>query len=335
MSAKPLDVVALGNAIVDVITHARDEAVAALELTKGAMTLIDAARAEFLYESMGPAIEISGGSAANTVVGITQLGGSAGYIGKIRNDELGGIFNHDITAAGVEFLTLPATEGPPTARCLIFVTPDAQRTMETYLGASVELGPADIEDVFIERAKIVYLEGYLWDAPPAKEAFERASEIAHKMGKKVALTLSDPYCVERHRESFQVFVEKHVDILFANEQEILSLYQSPDFDAAMQKVRSLCEVTALTRSEKGSVVVTGKEVHVIDAEPVPRVVDTTGAGDLYAAGFLFGFTRGHDLATCGRIGSVCASEIISHFGARPQVALDRLVAERLGEKVLG
>jgi len=335
MGNGPLDVVGIGNAIVDVIAHAEEKDLVDLELTKGAMTLIDAARAEFLYEGMGAAIEISGGSAANTVVGLAQLGGHAGYIGKVRNDQLGGIFHHDISAAGVEFPTPAAIAGPPTARCLIFVTPDAQRTMETYLGASVGLGPSDIDHEAIRRAKITYLEGYLWDAPPAKEAFELASEFAHEAGKKVALTLSDSFCVERHRESFQKLIQDHVDILFANEAEILSLYQVKHFDQAMQQIRNHCEAVALTRSEKGAVILSGDEVHVIDAEPVETVLDTTGAGDLFAAGFLFGFARGHGLAACGRIAAICAAEIIGHFGARPEQPLDQLVAERMGPGALG
>lgn len=335
MGEGPLDVVGIGNAIVDVITHAEEKDLADLELTKGAMTLIDAARAEFLYEDMGPAVEISGGSAANTMVGFAQLGGAAGYIGKVRNDQLGGIFHHDISNSDVEFPTPPAITGPPTARCLIFVTPDAQRTMETYLGASVGLGPGDINHGFVRRAKLTYLEGYLWDEPPAKEAFVLASEIAHEAGNKVALTLSDPFCVERHRQSFQGLVEAHVDILFANEIEILSLYQAKSFDQALQQIRDRCEVAVLTRSEKGSVIVAGEEVHVIDAEPIDHVVDTTGAGDLFAAGFLFGLSRGHGLAACGRIGSICAAEVIGHFGARPEAPLDQLIAERMGPGVLG
>lgn len=335
MGDGPLDVLGIGNAIVDVIAHAEEKDLLNLELTKGAMTLIDAARAEFLYEKMGTAVESSGGSAANTMVGLAQLSGAAGYIGKVRNDQLGGIFHHDISAAGVEFPTPPAIAGPPTARCLIFVTPDAQRTMETYLGASVGLGPDCIDQACIRRAKIVYLEGYLWDEPPAKEAFVLASEIAHAAGKKVALTLSDSFCVQRHRQSFQDLIADHVDILFANEAEILSLYQVTNFDQALQKVRAHCEVVALTRSEKGSVILSSEEVHVVDAEPVETVLDTTGAGDLFAAGFLFGLTRGHGLAACGRIGSICAAEIVSHFGARPEKPLDQLVAERMGPGVLG
>ncbi|MCE2509487.1 MAG: adenosine kinase [Alphaproteobacteria bacterium] len=333
MGESSLDVVGIGNAIVDVIAHAEEKDLVALELTKGAMTLIDAARAEFLYENMGSAVEISGGSAANTMVGLSRLGGAAGYIGKVRNDQLGGIFHHDISTARVEFPTRPAIAGPPTARCLIFVTPDAQRTMETYLGASVGLGPDDLDHGLIRRAKVTYLEGYLWDETPAQEAFVLASKIAHEAGNKVALTLSDPFCVERHRRSFQDLVEAHVDILFANEIEILSLYQSKTFDQALQRIRGRCEVAALTRSEKGSVIVAGEEVHVIDAEPVDAVVDTTGAGDLFAAGFLFGLARNHDLAACGRIGSICAAEIISHFGARPETPLDELIHARMGSGV--
>jgi len=335
MGDGPLDVIGIGNAIVDVIAHASEKDLTDLELTKGAMTLIDAARAEFLYERMGAAVEISGGSAANTMVGCAQLGGAAAYIGKVRNDQFGGIFLHDISAAGVEFPTAPAITGEPTARCLVFVTPDAQRTMETYLGASVGLGPDDIDAHGIRRAKITYLEGYLWDAPPAKKAFVLASEIAHAAGKKVALTLSDAFCVDRHRQSFQELIAAHVDILFANEAEIISLYQTTNFDQALAQVKNHCEMVALTRSEKGAVILSRDDTHTIKAAPVAQVLDTTGAGDLFAAGFLFGVTRGHSPAICGRIGSICAAEIISHFGARPEKSLDQLVVERMGPGVLG
>ena len=317
------DVVGIGNAIVDVLTQADDALVEQQGLPKGGMTLIDGPRAESLYDRMGPAREISGGSAANTLAGVASLGGRAAFIGKVRNDQIGGIFRHDIRAAGVHFETPPATSGPPSGRCLIFVTPDAQRTMATFLGAATELGPDGVDPEVIAAAKVTYMEGYLFDPPAAKAAFVKAAEIARAAGRKVSLTLSDPFCVERHRAAFRDLVEHHVDILFANEQEICALYQVDGFDAALQAVRNHCEVAALTRSEHGSVVLAGDEIHVVDAAPVAKVVDTTGAGDLYAAGFLFGYTRGDSLYDCGRIGAIAAAEIISHFGARPEVDLVR------------
>ncbi len=323
MTELSFDVVGIGNAIVDVLTQADDALVEAQGLPKGSMTLIDGQRAENLYAQMGPAREISGGSAANTLAGVAALGGRAAFIGKVRNDQLGGIFRHDIRAAGVHFETPPATSGPPSGRCLIFVTPDAQRTMATFLGAATELGPDAVDPEVIAAAKVTYMEGYLFDPPAAKEAFVRAAEIARGAGRKVSLTLSDPFCVERHRTAFRDLVEHHVDILFANEQEICALYEVSDFDAALQAVRHHCEVAALTRSERGSVVLAGDEIHVVDAAPLDRLVDTTGAGDLYAAGFLFGYTRGDSLYDCGRIGAIAAAEVISHFGARPEVDLAR------------
>lgn len=329
MAEADLDAVCIGNAIVDVLAHCDDATVARLGLNRDTMTLVDAGRARELYDAMGPALEASGGSAANTATGIASLGGRAGYVGKVRDDQFGGIFTHDIRAAGVAFETPPATAGPPTARCLVFITPDAHRTMNTYLGACADLGPEDIDPVFIARAKITYMEGYLWDREEAKRAFLKAAEAAHDAGRQVALTLSDPFCVDRHRESFRDFVRGHVDILFANEAEVTSLYQVADFDEALQHVRRDCDVAALTRSEKGSVIVTDNEVHVIDPEPV-AVVDTTGAGDLYAAGFLYGAANGHGLAACGHIASIAAAEVIGHIGPRPQMALATLVKERLG-----
>lgn len=329
MTETSIDVVGIGNAIVDVLTQTDDAFLAEQDLAKGAMTLIDGPRAEQLYEIMGPGVEVSGGSAANTMAGLASLGGRGAFIGKLRNDQLGGIFRHDIRATGIAYDTEAATDGPPTARCLIFVTPDAQRTMGTFLGASVELTPDDLDEEKIRHAKVTYLEGYLWDAPDAKNAFLEAARMAHEAGKKIALSLSDPFCVDRHRESFLDLISGHVDLLFANEVEICSLYQVDSFDQALQEVRGHCEVAALTRSERGSVVLAGGEVHVVDAEAVTKVVDTTGAGDLYAAGFLYGYTQGKNFYDCGRIGAMAASEAISHFGARPEVPLDRLLAERL------
>jgi sugar/nucleoside kinase (ribokinase family) len=328
MSETKYQVTAIGNAMVDVIVHVDDAVLSAHGMEKGAMTLIDAERADGLYSLMPPAIERSGGSAGNTIAGVASLGGTAAYIGKVSGDQFGQIFRHDIRAVGVVY-DVPDAPNSATGRCLIFVTPDAQRTMNTYLGAGALLGPNDVAAETIESSHVVYLEGYLWDPPEAQAAFLKAAAIAHDAGRKVALTLSDPFCVDRHRESFRDLVDRHVDILFANEAEILSLYDVDSFDDALQRVRAECDIAALTRSAKGSVVVAGSDVHVIDAEPVARVVDTTGAGDLYAAGFLFGWTSGRDLATCGRIAGIAAAEVISHIGARPEVNLAELVKQKL------
>jgi sugar/nucleoside kinase (ribokinase family) len=328
MTQASIDVVGIGNAIVDVIAHAEDEFLALEGLVKGTMTLIDADRAHALYRMMGPAIEASGGSAGNTMAGIASLGGTGAYIGKVRDDFLGQVFRHDITAIGVRFDTPAATDGPGTARCLILVTPDGQRTMNTYLGACVEFGPADIDPDVVGAARITYLEGYLFDPPSAQEAFCKAAAIAHAAGHQVALSLSDPFCVERHRGGFRDLVDGHVDILFANEAEICSLYETDDFGAAAAAVRGHVETAVLTRSAAGSVIVVPGAEHRIAAAPVPRVVDTTGAGDLYASGFLYGLTRGLPLPICGEIGSLCAAEIISHFGARPEADLSQLLADR-------
>ena len=325
MTAARYDVIGIGNAIVDVVAHADDAFVATHGLAKGVMTLIDADTAKVLYDAMAPAVECSGGSAANTIAGLASLGVRAAFIGKVRDDQLGAIFRHDIRALGVAFETAPATGGAPTARCLIFVTKDAQRTMQTYLGASVELGPGDIDEEWVAAARMTYLEGYLWDRRSAKQAFVKAATVARQAGRAVALSLSDPFCVDRHRGDFRDLVNDHIDILFANEEEIKSLYQVDTFDAAMQRVRGHCRIAALTRGAMGSVVISGDEVHVVDAGPVERVVDTTGAGDAYAAGFLFGVAHDFDLARSARLGGIVAAEAIGHFGARAEVALDELV----------
>lgn len=316
-----IDVLGIGNAIVDVLSHADERFLARADLAKGSMQLIDATRADQLYRAAGPAMEASGGSAANTIAGLAILGARAGFIGKVSNDQFGGIFRHDIKSLGIHFDTLPATEGAPTARCLVFVTPDSQRTMATFLGACLELTEDDIDEALVARAKITYLEGYLWDPPHAKLAFLKAAEAAHRAGRMVALSLSDAFCVDRHRAEFQQLVQNHVDILFANEQEICSLWEADNFDAALQRTRGKTRIAALTRSEKGSVVLSGKELHVIDPAPVTRLVDTTGAGDQYAAGFLYGLVTGRSLASCGRIASLAAAEVIQHLGARPEVPL--------------
>jgi sugar/nucleoside kinase (ribokinase family) len=326
MTETKYDVTAIGNAIVDVLAQAEDSFLQQHRLSKGVMSLIDDEAAERLYSVMGAGIEASGGSAANTAAGIAGLGGRVAFIGKVADDLLGQVFAHDIRAVGVHFDTPPLKDGPSTARCLIFVTPDAQRTMQTFLGASSELGPEDVDEETIAASQVIYLEGYLWDPPRAKEAFLKAARIAAEAGRKVSLTLSDPFCVERHREEFLHLIEHHVDVLFANEAEIKSLYRVNDFDQALQRVRGHCEIAALTRSEKGSVVVADNEVHVLDAVRVGRVIDTTGAGDAYAAGFLYGYTQGKPLRDCGRLGSILAAEVISHYGARAETDLKKLVA---------
>lgn len=320
------DVVGIGNAIVDVLSHADDAKLAALGLTKGVMTLINPDQAEQIYAQMGPGIECSGGSVANSIAGLAGLGGKGAYVGKVKDDQLGAVFRHDLRSLGVMFDTPAATEGAATARCLILVTPDAQRTMQTYLGACVALGPDDIDETTIANAKVTYLEGYLWDPPQAKEAFRKAARIAHEAGRKVALSLSDPFCVDRHRAEFIQLLADHVDLVFANEAELTSLYQT-DFDTALRQVKDHCGIAAVTRGDKGSVVVAGDETVVCGAEPVSQVVDTTGAGDLYAAGFLYGLTQGRGLAASARLGGIAAAEIISHFGARPEADLAQLVAK--------
>ncbi len=320
-----IDVLGLGNAIVDVVAYAEDALIDELDLARGTMTLVDEERIEFLYRRMGPAREVSGGSCANTMAALASLGGSAAYVGRVKDDALGRVFRHDIRAAGVVFESGSAPEGPATARCLVFVTPDAQRTMQTYLGACVELGPENVDEELVARADITYLEGYLWDRPEAKAACRKAAEICHRNGGRLALTLSDPFCVDRWRAEFRELVEQDVDILFANEGEITSLYQARDFDDALQQVRREVHFAALTRGPKGSVVVRGDEVHVIDAARPREVLDTTGAGDLYAAGFLRGLTAGLDLAACGRLGSMCAADIIAEYGARAAHPLAPLV----------
>jgi sugar/nucleoside kinase (ribokinase family) len=328
ISGRPLDVVGIGSAIVDVIAHADDEFLAAHDMTKGAMQLVFTEDgAQRVYDALPPAVESSGGSCANTLAGLASFGGAGAFVGVVRDDQLGEVFAHDLRAVGVAYDTPPATDGPATARCMIVVTPDAQRTLNTYLGAASGLTPDHIDPALIARAQVVYLEGYLWDLPDAKRAMVTAMEAAASADTRVSFTLSDGFCVDRHRAEFLELVERHVDVLFANEDEICSLYQVSSFDEALQAVRDHCAVSCLTRSEKGSVVVAGDEVHVVDAHPVPEVVDTTGAGDLYAAGFLYGYTRGRGLAESARLGSLAAAEVISHLGARPLGSLAELSAE--------
>lgn len=320
-------VLGIGNAIVDVLAYADEEFLVKHGLDKGRMTLIDADRTQALYDAMAPAVESSGGSAANTVASLASLGLACAFVGKVHDDQWGAVFRHDIETLGVAFDPRLSRGGAPTARCLIFVTPDAQRTMQTFLGACVELGPGDVHEKQIAASEITYLEGYLWDPPEAKQAFVKAAGLAHSAGRRVALSLSDPLCVARHREDFLDLVNDHVDIVFANEAEITALYRVDEFDAALQSVRGHCAIAALTRSEKGSVVVSGDQVHVVDARAPARLVDTTGAGDAYAAGFLYGLVQGRDLSDCAHLGGVAAAEVIGHFGARPEIPLDSVIAE--------
>lgn len=323
-----LDVLGIGNAIVDVLARADDRFLSDHGMVKGTMRLVEAAEAERLYDAMGPGVEVSGGSAANTIAGLAALGARAGFIGVVGDDQLGRVFRHDIASLGVHFPTPSRDGGEATARCLVLVTPDGQRTMNTYLGASRLLGPDDVDDRAVAGTRILYLEGYLFDPPRAKQAFYKAARLAHENGGKVALTLSDPFCVARHREEFRALVKDEVDILFANEAEIMALYEANSFEAAREAVRPHAPIAALTRSELGSVVVAGEETHMVPAEPVSHVVDTTGAGDLYAAGFLYGLSRALPLADCARFGNLAAGEIISHFGARPETDLARLAKAR-------
>jgi len=325
MTSAAFDVLGIGNAIVDVLTKADDAFLSQHGLVKGSMMLIDEARADTLYAAMGPGVEISGGSCGNTMAGVASFGGKGAYIGKVRDDQLGAVFGHDLKATGVSFETASATSGPATARCLILVTPDAQRTMNTYLGACTGLGPADIDVARVGSAQVTYVEGYLWDAPAAKQAVLKAFDAAHAAGRKVSITLSDSFCVHRYREEFRDLIRNKVDILFGNEAEIKALYEVETFEEALEAARKEAKIAALTRSEKGSVVIKGSETYEVPAAPVAKVVDTTGAGDLYASGFLFGYTHGKPLAECARLGGIAAAEVISHVGARPEKALSGLV----------
>ncbi len=324
MSRTVYDVIGVGNAIVDVIAPCDEAFLKDQGIEKGAMTLIDEARASELYAAMAPGKEVSGGSAANTLAGIASLGARGAYIGKVAGDGLGGIFRHDLNAAGVDYTTAPLTDGPLTARCLINVTPDAQRSMSTFLGASVCFSEDDIDADKISAASITYLEGYLFDRDEAKAAFVRAAEIARAAGRLTSLTLSDSFCVDRHRAAFRQLVRNHIDILFANEAELVSLYETGDFDSALNAVKAETRIAILTRSEKGAVLIDRGEALSIPAVPVKQVVDTTGAGDLFAAGMLTGLAKGLDLETSGRLGAIAAAEIISHIGARPDISLKQL-----------
>jgi sugar/nucleoside kinase (ribokinase family) len=322
---RPLDVLALGNAIVDVISSTPDELLVAQGLTKGTMALIDAGAAELLYRAMGPGTESSGGSAANTAAGVASFGGTAGFVGKVTGDLLGQVFTHDIRASGVEFVTAPAASGS-TARCLILVTPDAERTLNTHLGVAGDVRPADIDPDQVARADILYVEGYLCGLPTTRDTLAKAVEVAHSAGRRVALSLSDPAWVELHHDELSELIDD-VDVLFGNEAEALGLCGTDRLDLALADLRQRCELVVLTRGPAGSVVASGAEEHSVPAAPVDHLVDTTGAGDLFAAGFLFGLTRGLDLERCARLGGIAAAEIISHLGARPQTPLAALAAE--------
>jgi sugar/nucleoside kinase (ribokinase family) len=322
------DVLGIGNAIVDVIARAEDDFLVTQKMQKGGMALIDEPRAESIYDAMGPAVETSGGSAANTIVGVAGFGARAAFVGKVKDDELGRAFAHDIRAAGVGFDTPPASDGPSTARCYVIVTPDGERTMNTYLGAAQDLHPADVDPAQIAAAAITYLEGYLWDPPHAKEAFRKAAKIAHEAGRKVALTLSDAFCVGRYRAEFLELIKTGtVDLVFANESELKSLYETADFDTAAKTLRSDARLAVVTRSEKGCVVLSKGDAIAVPAAPIRKMVDATGAGDLFAAGFLFGLARGRDHQTAARLGGIAAAEVIQHIGARPMVSLKGLAQE--------
>ncbi|HRF10292.1 MAG TPA: adenosine kinase [Xanthobacteraceae bacterium] len=328
MSATRYDVIGIGNAIVDVLSHSDEEFLQRQKMPKGSMSLIDEKRAEAIYNAMGPVIEVSGGSAANTIAGVAMLGGTAAFVGKVKNDELGHTFARDIRATNVAFATPMAENGPSTARCYILVTPDGQRTMNTYLGAAQDLTVDDISVDEIRSAKVLYLEGYLWDPKQAKEAFVKAAGIAHDNGRTVALTLSDAFCVDRYRKEFLGLLrDKTVDLLFANETELKSLYETSDFDAALEALRQDVSIAVVTRSEDGAVVVTREATETVPAFPVERVVDSTGAGDLFAAGFLYGFAKGLPHVDSARLGALCAAEVISHMGARPERNLRDLANE--------
>ncbi|MBA2281438.1 MAG: adenosine kinase [Actinomycetota bacterium] len=321
------DVLAIGNAIVDVIAHADDAFLDRQQLVKGSMQLIEADRAEELYAAMPPAFETSGGSAANTAVGVAALGGTAGFIGKVRDDQLGAVYRHDMRASGVDFDTAaaPSSHAAPTGRSLILVTPDAQRTMNTNLGIAAEIGADDVSQGVVDAATFVYVEGYLWDKGPGEDAVVRAMELAAASPTtKFAFSLSDGFCVDRHRDDFLALLDRGIDVLFANEDEICSMFRTPSFDEAIDIVRGRCELAYLTCGAKGSVVVSASETHAIPAEPIEELVDTTGAGDLYAAGALYALCRGADLETSGRLGSLAAAEVIGHVGPRPAVSLREL-----------
>jgi len=328
MTSATYDVLGIGNAIVDIMARTEEDFLVAQGMAKGSMALIDEARATAIYSAMGPAVEISGGSAANTIAGVADFGARAAFIGKVKNDQLGGAFSHDIRAAKVAFNTPAASDGPATACCYVLVTPDGERTMNTYLGAAQNLVPDDIDPAQVAAARYTYLEGYLWDPPQAKEAFLKASKIAHEAGRQVALTLSDAFCVGRYRDEFlHLMRSRAVDLVFANEAELLSLYETSDFDGALAQLRQDAGLAVVTRSENGCIVVAENGLTAVPAHPIDKLVDTTGAGDLFAAGFLFGLVRETDHATAARLGALAAAEVIQHIGARPQASLKELAQQ--------
>jgi sugar/nucleoside kinase (ribokinase family) len=315
----------MGNALVDVIAHADEEFLVEHGLVKGSMTLVEQDRVVALHESLETAVEMSGGSAANTMCGVASLGGRAAYIGKVNTDDLGEVFGHDMRAVGVAFAGVPTRSPTATGRCLIVVTPDAERTMNTCLGTSSLLSVDDVDDDVIAAGAVLYMEGYLFDRDAAKQAFRHAAGVAHRHGRTVSLTLSDSFCVDRHRDDFRDLVRDSVDVLFGNRDELLSLYQVESFDDAVAAVRAECELAVITTGSQGCVIVNADDVVAVPAVPVERVIDTTGAGDLFAAGFLFGLTTGHDLVRCGRLGAIAAAEVISHVGPRPLIEPRRLI----------
>ncbi len=328
MSDPKYDVLAIGNAIVDIIARTEEDFLLREGLAKSSMRLIDAAEADRLYDHMGPAIEASGGSAGNTAVGVASLGGRAAFIGKVADDVFGKLYRHDMKASGVHFDTAPLSRGAPTARSMILITPDGERTMNTYLGACQALAPADIDARLVEESLVTYLEGYLWDPPEAKDAFRRAARVAHGAGRQVSITLSDAFCVDRYRPEFLGLIrDKTIDILFANDSELRSLYETASFETAVEALRKDCRLAAVTVGAEGALVVTPDGVVKVPATPVDAVVDTTGAGDLFAAGFLFGFARQMPLADAARLGTIAAAEVIGHIGPRPATPLAALARE--------
>lgn len=331
-TAPTYGLITIGNALVDLLAHTTEDYIAAQDsahgMKKSSMNLIDEERALSLYTEMNEPIKMSGGSAGNTMACFASLGGKGAYVGKVSDDKLGHIFSDSLKDIGVHYETTPLKDGISTGRCMILVTPDGERTMNTFLGAAVELTPNDIQESLICDAKVTYLEGYLYDPPQAMEAFIKAARIAHEAGRQVSLTLSDAFCVGRHREAFKDLVQNHVDILFANEDELVSLYETKDLDGALQRVEKECAIAAITRSEKGSIILNSGQAYRIEAEPVAQVIDTTGAGDAYAAGFLYGYIEGMSMEDCGRIASIAAAEVISHMGPRPEVELSSLLQKK-------
>jgi sugar/nucleoside kinase (ribokinase family) len=325
-----LHVTGIGNALVDILAHTDDDFLIRNDIAKGGMQLIDQERAEALYAQMGPTSRMSGGSAANTIACLAALGSRCGFVGRTRNDELGRVFAHDIATLGVDYRTDAATAGPTTGRCYVLISPDGERSMNTFLGVAQELASEDLNAEQLAQSDVFYIEGYMWSPPLAKQAIMDGIKIAHRSGNRTALTLSDTFCVNMWRDEFNSLIDNHIDILFGNENEVLALTQAADFDSALQAMRGRCEIVVLTRSEKGAVILHGDEVHIIDAEKLAKVVDATGAGDAFAAGFLHGFTAGRSLFESGRMGVICAASIIAQVGPRPQEDLKALVAAKLG-----